>query len=104
MEERYGITLVLATDWAYYEEDRPVTKADKMFSLINGIVVGLNIFEDETRLVLAHHMFEDEEKVRHTTVINKATIVERLDFKFKDGKLRTEEHEIEDIDLGDKDD
>jgi hypothetical protein len=94
-DEKYGITMVVATDWCYYEADRPVTKPDKLFTLIDGYIVGLNIFEDEKRLVLAHQYFPEEEKVRHTTVINKDTVIERVDFELKDGVVKTQEHEIE---------
>lgn len=99
MKETFQIVAVFATDWCYYESDRPIHKPDKMFTLIDGLIVGLLIFEDEKKVVIAHQYFEEEEKVRHTTVINKDTIIERLDFNFEDGKLHTQEHEIEDIEL-----
>lgn len=99
MKETYQIVAVTATDWCYYEDDRPISKADKMFTLIDGLIVGLLIYEDDTKMVIAHQYFIEEEKVRHTTVVNKVTVVERLDFNFKDGVSITEEHEIEDIEV-----
>jgi len=97
MEEQFQIVAVLATDWCYYEAERPISKPDKMFTLIEGLIVGLKIFEDDEKIVVAHQYFEEEEKVRHTTVIDKRTIIERIDFNFSDGVSQTQEHEIEDV-------
>lgn len=90
MENKFGVTVVIATDWCYYEQDRPIHSCDKMFTLIDGVIVGLLIHEDDTKIVLAHQYFKEEEKVRHTTVVSKSSILERLDFEFKDGKLHIE--------------
>lgn len=97
MKEQFQIVAVVATDWCYYEADRPISKPEKMFTLIDGLIVGLLIYEDDDKLVIAHQYFEEEEKVRHTTVISKFSITERLDFNFSDGTSQIQEHEIEDL-------
>ena len=99
MKDTFQIVAVVATDWCYYEADRPIARPDKMFTLIDGLIVGLNIYEDDEKIVLAHQYFEEEDKVRHTTVISKSSIIERLEFNFKDGVCITQEHEIEDIEV-----
>ena len=99
MKDTFQIVAVVATDWCYYEADRPISKPDKMFTLIDGLIVVLLIHEDDDKVVIAHQYFEEEEKVRHTTVISKFSITERLDFNFSDGVCTTKEHEIEDVEV-----
>ena len=94
-EEDYQIVAVVAKDWCYYENDRPIHNPGKMFTLIDGLIVGLLLHEDDEKLVIAHQYFKEEEKVRHTTVVSKFSISERLDFSFEDGKLHKYEIEEE---------
>lgn len=86
----------MAKDWCYYEHDLPVTHK---FSLVEGLIVGLKLSEDEEKIVIAHQYFEEDNKVRHTTVVSKSSILERLDFNFEDGKLWVDEVDVEDLEV-----
>lgn len=75
----FPVVAVQATDWSYYDSERTIHEAQEC-NLIDGWTVGLLVKETDEALVIAHQFFMAEKTVRHTSVISKITIKQRLDF------------------------
>lgn len=76
-----SIVAIYAKDWAIY----PDTLNRRFgFDVIRGWIFGLLLSEDDEKIVIAHEWFPKDDEFRHTSVIPKICIAQRLDYEFKE--------------------
>lgn len=80
--EKFEVVVVRANDWCHYEDIYP---ADHGFDLIDGLIVGFVLEEDDDKIVLAHQIFGGD-TVRHITVINADDVLERYSMRLARGE------------------
>lgn len=70
-QEGFEVVAINATDWGVHSCQMEL---DTDWQLVEGWIAGVLIYEDDEKLVLAHHLFPADEAVRHVTTIPRANV------------------------------
>lgn len=71
-QEGFEVVAVNATDWGVHSCQMDL---DTPWALVEGWIAGILIYEDDEKMVLAHHLFPADDQVRHITTIPRVNII-----------------------------